>query len=130
MARSVFKETFFLLILFSSQFAVAEQLVREFTGTRSSETLQFEVKGPWLLDWWVGTDYPGQMGMDISLIAAGTGAFQGEVLKTKWPGNGVRLFQESGKFQFKVISHLGNWKLKVKQLTRQEAQQYTPKVRK
>jgi hypothetical protein len=49
------------------------------------------------------------------------------VLKTKWPGNGVRLFEEGGTFQFKIISNLAGWNLKVQQISREEAKQYTPR---
>jgi hypothetical protein len=112
-----------------SGLAIAKEPVREFRGSHTTETLEFEVNAPWLLDWRLGTDYPGQMGVDITLIEAGTGAYQGNVLKTKWPGNGVRLFNESGKYQFKIVSHLANWTLKVEQLTPEEAEQYTPRVR-
>lgn len=105
----------------------SSELVREFSGSRSTDTVEFEVRAPWILDWRMVTDYPGQMAVDISLVDARTGAFEGAVLKTKWPGNGVRLFNNSGRFQFKVISNLANWTLKVEQLTSEEAQQYTPR---
>ena len=114
------------LVLGSFQALAAEQ-IKEFRGSRNTDTLEFDVKAPWILDWRVVTDYPGQMAVDISLVDPRTGAFEGSVLKTKWPGNGVRLFQESGKFQFKVISNLSEWTLKVIQLTRAEAEQYTPR---
>jgi len=113
-------------IIMGSQAFGAER-VSEFRGSRSTDTAEFEVRAPWILDWRVSTEYPGQMAVDISLVDAATGAFQGSVLKTKWPGNGVRLFQESGNFQFKVISNLSEWTLKVEQLTREEAEQYTPR---
>ena len=118
----------FALLLASLESVQAKEVVREFRGSRTTDTLEFEVRSPWLLDWRMATEYPGQMGVEITLIQAGTGAFQGSVLKTKWPGNGVRLFQEGGKFQFKVVSHLADWSLKVEQLTRQEAEQYTPRT--
>ncbi|NNE05199.1 MAG: hypothetical protein HKN15_05685 [Xanthomonadales bacterium] len=107
----------------------AGELVREFNGSRSTDTVEFEVRAPWILDWRMVTDYPGQMAVDISLVDARTGAFEGSVLKTKWSGNGVRLFHNSGRFQFKVISNLANWTLKVEQLTPEEAEQYTPRQR-
>lgn len=118
-----------LLALALSPAAQAAELVREFSGSRSADTREFEVTAPWILDWRMVTDYPGQMAVDISLIDAKTGSFEGSVLKTKWPGNGVRLFQNSGRFQFKVISNLAHWTLKVEQLTPEEAEQYTPRER-
>ena len=29
----------------------AEELVREFSGSRTTETVEFQVKAPWLIDW-------------------------------------------------------------------------------
>ncbi|NIP18032.1 MAG: hypothetical protein GWM87_07655, partial [Xanthomonadales bacterium] len=64
--------------------------------------------------------------VDVTLVRAGTGVFEGSVLKTRRPGNGVRLFQEGGTFQFQVNSTLANWSLRVEELTRAEAETYTP----
>lgn len=117
---------FFLLLAPVSQ-VTGSETINTFKGSHSTTTLEFEVRAPWILDWRTSTDYPGQMAVDISLVDAKTGAFEGSVLKTKWPGNGVRLFDQSGKFQFKVISNLSEWTLKVEQLTREEAEQYAPR---
>ena len=105
----------------------AEELIREFSGSRSTETAEFEVKAPWLIDWRVNSDYPSTMGIAVSLAYGVTGYYAGKVFKTKTPGNGVRLIQESGRFKFKVDAAVADWTLKVIQLTPEEAAQYTPK---
>ena len=129
MKKSAFKLLIGLSLVLISASGMSAELIKEFKGSHSKETLEFEVKSPWILDWRMSTEYPGQMGVEIWLVEAGSGAFQGSVLKTKWPGNGVRLFEEGGKYQFKIVSHLANWTLKIKQLTREEAKLYTPKTR-
>ena len=116
-------------LLIAADSILARELIREFRGSRSTTTAQFEVRAPWILDWRVRGEYPGTMAVEVSLVEAGTGVYQGTVLKTKWRSNGVRLFDQSGTFQFKVISNLADWTLKVEQLTRAEAQEYTPKTR-
>jgi len=50
------------------------------------------------------------------------------VLKTKLPGNGVRLIEQGGRYSLKVDATVTNWTLKVEQLTREEAELYTPKT--
>ena len=115
------------LVILAQTSAFVGEVVREFRGSYSTTTADFEVRAPWILDWRIVTDYPGQMAVDISLVEARSGAFQGSVLKTKWPGNGVRLFEEGGTFQFKIISNLAGWNLKVQQISREEAKQYTPR---
>jgi hypothetical protein len=107
----------------------AEELIREFSGSRSMETAEFEVKGPWLVDWIVNSDYPTSMGIAVTLAYGVSGYHFGNVFKTKSPGDGLRLIEESGRFKFKVDSAIANWTLKVIQLTPEEAQQYAPKNR-
>ena len=103
------------------------ELVGKFTGSGSGETAEFEVRAPWLLDWLVNSDYPQMLGVEVSLIDAKFGTHVGYVLKTKHAGNGVRLFDEGGRYLLKVDATMARWVLKVEQLSREEAEQYTPK---
>jgi hypothetical protein len=105
----------------------AAETVWTFTGSESRNTPEFEVRGPWLLDWRVSTDGSPQTAVDVALHQAGTGVYAGRVLTTKFPGNGVKLFQEGGEFYFRVDSSFATWTFKVQELTRQEAEQYTPR---
>jgi len=107
--------------------AEAETLVREFSGSRSMETEEFNVKAPWLVDWRVNSDFPNSMGIAVTLAYGVTGYHAGNVFKTKAPGNGLRLIEESGRFRFKVDAAMTNWTIKVIQLTPEEAEQYAPK---
>lgn len=121
------KLVFLITLIISSGSIIAKETVREFHGSRTTTTAEFEVRAPWILDWRVSSDYPGTMGVEVSLVEAGTGVHHGIALRTKWQSNGVRLFDQGGTFQFKIISNLAEWTLKVEQLTREEAEQYTPK---
>jgi len=107
--------------------AQASELLREFSGSRSTETAEFEVKAPWLVDWRVNSDFPNSMGIAVTLAYGGTGVHAGKVFKTKSPGNGLRLIEESGRFKFKVDAAITDWTLKVIQLTPEEAEDYAPK---
>lgn len=104
----------------------AEELIKEFKGSRSTSTLEFEVKGPWLLDWRLSGDPSSVSAVDVSLFDAGTGVHEGVVLRSKKPGNGVRLFDKSGEFYFRIDTALLDWTLKVIQLTDEEAKAYKP----
>ena len=119
-----------LLLAFLPCFAAsasAGELIREFSGSRSMETAEFDAKAPWLVDWRVNSEYPGSMGIAVTLAYGGTGVHAGKVFKTKRPGNGLRLIKESGRFKFKVDAAIADWTLKVIQLTPEEAEQYEPK---
>ena len=118
---------FAVLIMGTVSPAEAGELVREFSGSRSTETAEFDVKAPWLVDWLVNSDYPSSMGIAVTLAYGGTGVHAGNVFKTKSPGNGLRLIEESGRFKFKVDAAITNWTLKVIQLTPEEVELYAPK---
>lgn len=107
--------------------AVAEQLVHEFSGSRTTQTAEFEVKAPWLIDWRVNSDFEESMGLAIVLLNEPSRTHAGTVMKTKYRGDGLRLMNEGGRFSFKVDSVLANWTIKVIQLTPAEAELYTPK---
>ena len=107
--------------------ASASTVVRQFQGTDSTTTAEFKVDGPWLLDWRLNGDYDNLMALDIALIDAGTGRHVGQVLHTKYKGNGVKLFSEGGRYQLRVSSTLARWEIKIEQITPEEAELYTPR---
>ena len=77
----------------------------------------------------VSTDGDYEAAVDVSLESAPMGIHQGNVLKAKYPGNGVKLFNQGGRFQFRVNSLFADWTLRVEQLTPEEAAEYTPRSR-
>jgi hypothetical protein len=99
----------------------------EFTGSSSTTTPKFEVTAPWILDWRVFSDFPQSLSMEVALLDATTGMHEGLVLQTKEMGNGVKLFNESGSYQLRIDSDLARWQILIKELTAEEAEQYTPK---
>jgi len=105
----------------------AGQLVREFSGSRSTVTAEFEVESPWLIDWRVRSEYYQSMGVAIELINAGDDTHAGRVVKTKAPGNGLRLINHGGRYRFRIDSSLAEWTIKVEQLDASEAELYTPR---
>ena len=118
---------FVTLFCFSSA-AVSKELIREFKGSNSKTTVEFEVKAPWIVDWRLTGDYPGQMALNVNLIYAKTGEYAGKIVTTKYVSNGVRLLDEGGTFHFQVDSSLVNtWTLRVEQLTKAEAETYKPR---
>jgi hypothetical protein len=126
MTKRLFSLLVLATLITTATAAQGKELVKKFSGSRSTDTVEFEVQAPWLLDWWVNSEYPQALGLEVSLINARTGQHAGYLLKTKQPGNGLRLFDQSGVFRLKVDATMANWVLKVEQLTRQEAEQYTP----
>lgn len=105
----------------------ASNLVREFTGNSSVTTLSFHVESPWILDWRLDADYDQLVALDITLVDAKTGRHVGLVLHTQRKGNGVKLFKKGGNYHLRISSTLARWRIKIEQLTDDEAELYVPK---
>jgi len=106
--------------------AAAAELVREFSGRGATTTAEFEVEAPWILDWRVNSEYQKSMAIEVHLVDGASGFHKGLILQTKYPGNGVRLFNESGRFRFRISATLSQWTLRVEELSEEELELYTP----
>jgi hypothetical protein len=116
------------LLAFSAGPANAKTRIAEFKGTGDSTTAIFRVDSPWILDWRLDGDFDQLVGLEITLIEAKTSRHVGRVLYTKRRGNGVKLFNSAGLYQLRISSTLARWTVRIEQLTREEAELYTPKA--
>ena len=116
-----------ILLILTSLLASAAETVREFSGNGNTTTAIFTVESPWLLDWRLDGDFDALIALDIALLDARTGRHIGRVLHTKYKGNGVKLFEEGGRYQLRVSSTLARWRIKIQQITAEEAELYTPR---
>ena len=126
MNRFLVSLTVLVALLFFAVNANGKELIREFKGSGNKTTAEFEVKAPWIVDWRTHGDYPGQMAVEVNLDNA-RGEYLGKIFRTKYVDNGVKLFDEGGRYVFQVNSSLSSWTLRVEELTRQEAETYLPK---
>jgi len=127
MNRFLFSFTILVVLCSFSSVAESRELIKEFKGSESKTTAEFKVKAPWIVDWRTTGDYPGTMAMDVHLVTSPGGEYVGKVAATKWVHDGVRLFDEGGRYRLQVDSNLINWTLRVEQLTREEAATFKPK---
>jgi len=120
-----------LILVVSCTTASGERLIAELNGSGNQTTATFIVTAPWILDWRINSEFDRMVSFDLDLLDGNTGVLKGNVLVRKSLGrgleDGVRLFNESGKFRFRVNGSLVQWYLKVKQLTPAEAKLYTPR---
>ena len=120
--------TIWVTLCIAAQEINAGLQIAEFSGSSNGNTAEFEVRAPWIMDWTVSGE-PGQYDVvDIALVNAKTGAFEGVAVKSKTAGNGVRLFEQGGRYYFRVAASMMNWRIKVLQLTPEEARKYSPKT--
>ena len=127
MIRHIKKCLIAMFVLAMSFAAGAEELVAEFQGTGNRTTADFVVDAPWILDWRINSDYNKMVSFDLDLVDGRTGLLQGVVVRSKALGNGVRMFNSSGRYRFRINGSFIRWHLKVKELTREEAELYTPR---
>ena len=113
-----------LMLILSAVSASAEELIVEFKGSGNQTTAEFNVRGPWILDWRINSDYTRMLAFDLDLVDGRTGVLKGNILRTKILGNGVRLFNQSGSYRFRINGSFIDWHLKVKKLTPAEAELY------
>ncbi len=116
-----------LMFLLFAPIASGKTLVREFSGTGNTQTAEFSVEGPWLLDWRLDGDYDGMIALEIDLVEARGGRHVGRVLRTQRRGNGVKLFEEGGIYRLRISSSLARWRIRIEQITEEEAELYTPR---
>ncbi len=117
-----------LMLTLAGVSASAEELIVEFKGSGNRTTAEFKVRGPWILDWRINSDYTRMLAFDLDLVDGRTGVLKGNILRTKILGNGVRLFNQSGSYRFRINGSFIDWHLKVKKLTPAEAELYTPRA--
>ena len=108
------------------------ELIREFKGTGNATTAEFTVESPWIIDWRLDSEYDWQISLDMVLIDAVTGQFIGGIKSGSRNNvtdrsNGVRLFHTSGRYKLRISSSLARWTIKIEQLTKEEAELYTPR---
>ena len=127
MVRNFTRTLVALLLVYTCMPAGAEQLIVEFKGSGNRTTAEFKVQGPWILDWRINSEYTSMLSFDLDLVDGRTGVLKGSVLRTKSLGNGVRLFNSSGSYRFRINGSFIDWHLKVRKLTPAEAEQYTPR---
>jgi len=116
------------LLILASMAANAEELIVEFKGSGNRTTAEFKVRGPWILDWRINSEYTRMLSFDLDLVDGRTGVLKGSVLGTKSLGNGVRMFNDSGSYRFRINGSFIDWHLKVIKLTPAEAERYTPRT--
>jgi len=104
-----------------------QQVVVEFTGNNNTTTREFEVQGPWILNWRITGSYSSSVGFELMLLDGKTRMHKGIILRTRRSGNGVKLFQESGSFRFRISAGLANYHLKVEEISEEDAKLYTPR---
>lgn len=109
--------------------AEAKKRVAEFRGSGNTTTAVFRVDSPWLLDWRLDGDFDQLLALEITLVEAKNSRHVGRVVYTKQRSNGARLFHQGGLYQLRINSTLARWTVRIDQLTRDEAERYTPKER-
>jgi len=126
MSKALIRSLILLAVCCIAPAVQSQGVVVEFQGTTNTTTREFEVQGPWLLNWRITGNYSA-VGFELMLLDGKTRMHKGVILRTRRTGNGVKLFQESGSFRFRISSGLANYHLKVEEISEEDAELYTPR---
>lgn len=126
MTKALIRSLILLAVCCIASTVQSQGVVVEFQGTTNTTTREFEVQGPWLLNWRITGNYR-SVGFELMLLDGKTRMHKGVILRTRRTGNGVKLFQESGSFRFRISSGLANYHLKVEEISEEDAELYTPR---
>ena len=105
----------------------SQGVIVEFQGSNNTTTREFVVQAPWIMNWRVTGNYTNSVGFELMLLDGKTRVHKGVILRLRRTGNGVKLFNESGSYRFRISSGLANWHLKVEEISEEEAKLYTPR---
>jgi hypothetical protein len=127
MKKSAIRLAITLIVSLLASNVQSQKVVAEFSGSTNTTTSEFEVRAPWILDWRITGNYTGSLGFELILLDGKTRMHKGVILRIRRTGDGVKLFQESGTFRFRVSSGLANYHLKVQEISEEDAKLYTPR---
>ena len=68
-----------------------------------------------------------QIPVSVYLITKNEESRIGRAVRSEQPNNGVRLFEDGGRFRLRISSTLADWQVRIQQVTPEEAEAYTPK---
>ena len=91
------------------------------TGSGSGRTATFNVDSPWLAEWTTTSEQPKLASVEIRLYDAITDEYLGDVVELKGTGNGVKLFEEPGNFQFVIVGSFVDWDIRVYEIDAERA---------
>jgi hypothetical protein len=115
--------------LFAASTAGAQ--VTHFMGNAAEKTDEFEVNGPWLLDWsarspsklpcnyeiWAEDGFEGlPCNLELRLLDASTGNYLGTIAQLEGEGSGFKLFEKPGRYRVDVTSQHVVWELLIEEV--------------
>jgi hypothetical protein len=97
--------------------ASAERL----TGSGSDRPPPVTIDGPWLMEWSTKSDQPLLASIEIRLYDANSGEYLGKVAELKGTGNGVKLFESPGSYQFVIVGTFVDWDIRIEAVDAERA---------
>ena len=99
------------VLLFGTLSAIAGEA--RLTGSDNGRTVPFTVDGPWLAEWTTTSEQPSLASIEIRLYDADRGEYLGDVVEMKGTGNGVKLFENPGRYEFVIVGTFVSWDIRL-----------------
>jgi len=96
--------------------AIAETSLAKFSGHNSGQTQEFEVKGPWLLDFEVTSEFP-DLATTVIRLEDATDRTVGVVADFAGTGRGLKLFRESGTYRLSITGENADWQIEISEIS-------------
>lgn len=106
--------------LAAAQVAVPSQntAVHSFRGTVPGKTPDFEVQGPWVLDWSSVSEFPLMANLELDLYNVQTARFVGAVVQHSGNGSGERIIKEGGRYRLVATGQATKWSIRISEASR------------
>ena len=117
MTKRTIRSLLWLAACFAVTAVQGQGVVAEFSGNSNTTTRELEVQAPWIMEWRVTGNYTGSVGFELMLLDGKTRMHKGVILRLRHRNNGVKLFNESGSFRFRISSGLANYSIKVQEIS-------------
>jgi hypothetical protein len=87
--------------------------VHSFHGTVPGKTPDFQVQGPWTLQWSAVSDFPLMANLELDLYNVETGRFVGLVVQHAGNGSGEQIIREGGRYELVASGQAVKWSVKI-----------------
>lgn len=87
--------------------------VHSFHGSVPGKTPDFEVQGPWTLQWSSTSEFPLMANLELDLYNVDTGRFVGSVVQHSGNGSGEQIIKEGGRYYLVASGQATKWTVKI-----------------
>ena len=90
--------------------------IAKFSGHNSEQTVEFDVKAPWLVDFEVNSEFP-DLATTVIRLEDTSDQTIGTVAGFRGTGRGLKLFRTSGRYRLDIASETTEWRIEITEIS-------------